>query len=75
MTNKYNIEKDWLYDQYINKKKSTRQIAKEIGCSSRMIPYYLNKFNILARTKSECLLLRSHNLVENTLNFTTKNGL
>ena len=45
----------WLYNQYINLKKSSLQIAKECECSKPVILYYLKKFNIDRRQGSEAL--------------------
>lgn len=44
------ITKNWLEDEYINKEKSTYQIAKEINYSASVINYFLKKFNIPARS-------------------------
>lgn len=45
--------KDWLYDQYWNKNKSSPQIAKECNVSKTIILRNLKKFNIKRRTSSQ----------------------
>lgn len=47
------IQKDFLYQKYVLKKKSTYQIADESGCCSETIRKQLIKFNIPRRTQSE----------------------
>jgi len=42
---KYNISKEWLYDQYINQEKTSQQIASIIGCCQRTIHQDKNKNN------------------------------
>lgn len=45
--------KDWLYNQYINNKKSTFEIAEICGCSEVTIWRWLKRFNIKTRSLSE----------------------
>jgi len=47
------IDKDWLKDQYIVKKKSTNQIAKEMGIDVKTILRKIRKYGITKRTLSE----------------------
>lgn len=47
---KLNISKDFLYQEYITNKKSTYQIAKQIGCTASTIGDYL-KINNIKRIK------------------------
>ncbi len=47
------ISKKFLIKEYINKRKSSNLIAKEIGCNYGCILLKLKKFNIKMRTKSE----------------------
>jgi len=47
------MDEDWLFEQYINKKKSTCKISKEIECSQRTILNWLKRFNIPIRSLSE----------------------
>lgn len=49
------IDKEWLENQYINQKRNTNQIAKELGCSSGFVYSYLKKYDIKIRSKSEVL--------------------
>ena len=49
------LTKDFLIKEYIVNKKSTYQIAKEIGCSHSNILNYLKKYNIKTRTQGEAL--------------------
>ena len=55
MSNKNKIlqSKEWLYDQYINQKKSASKIANEIGCQQETVSRYLHKYNIALRSHSE----------------------
>jgi hypothetical protein len=46
-------DKEWLYEQYILLKKSTAQIGEEINCGSETIRYWLNKYNIPVRNRTE----------------------
>lgn len=48
--------KDWLYDQYWNKKKSSFEIAKERNVSSSVVRKWMKKFNIPRRSASEASL-------------------
>ena len=43
---KFNISKEFLIEEYINKGKSTREIAKIIECAPTTIKNYLKKYNI-----------------------------
>ena len=47
------LTKQFLEKEYVNNKKSGREIAKEIGCSNSKVYYWLDKFGIDKRTKSE----------------------
>lgn len=49
------LTKSFLIQEYIKNKKSTPQIAREIGCGQMTIWNYLNKFNIPRRTTSESI--------------------
>ena len=40
------LTKKFLIKEYVKNKKSTRKIAKEVGCSYVTISWYLIKFNI-----------------------------
>ena len=51
MTKKFNIERNWLYNQYHNLQKTSLEIAKEIGCCQRTILNHMEKFEIKRRTK------------------------
>jgi len=46
-------EKEWLFDQYINCKKSAFDIAKEWGVRDTAIHYWLKKHGIKGRSISE----------------------
>ena len=50
--NKLN-DKEWLYDQYITKKKGTVQLGKELDCSWSTVLNYIKKHDITIRTTSE----------------------
>jgi hypothetical protein len=46
-------DKEWLYQEYVINKKSTKLIAKEINCSKNTVNNALQKFNIQLRCRSE----------------------
>ena len=46
-------DKNWLYNEYVIKKKSSGEIAKEQGCKPADILYFLGKFGIKRRTIKE----------------------
>jgi len=50
------ITKEFLVEQYINQKKSTNLIGKEIGSSSGDVYYYLKKYGIKLRDKSTLMM-------------------
>ena len=50
-------DKDWLYNQYITRKRSMGDLASEIGTRLGNISYYLRKYNIKLRTKEEYIKL------------------
>ncbi|MFH2043613.1 MAG: DUF559 domain-containing protein [Pseudomonadota bacterium] len=50
---KLNITKQFLIDKYVNKRNSSTQIAKEIGCCHKTILRHLKQWNIQVRTNSE----------------------
>lgn len=52
---KFYKNKDWLIEQYLNQKKSARQIGKEYNIGKTTILEQLKKFNIPRRTISEAL--------------------
>lgn len=49
----HSITKKWLYTQYITKKRSTHDIAEEVGTYANKIRRELKKFGIPLRSKSE----------------------
>jgi hypothetical protein len=60
---KHNIDKDWLIEQYVTLRKSTTDIAKEIGCGTKTIRDNLLRFGVILRNNSESHLL-SDNKIE-----------
>ena len=46
---KYDISKEFLFEEYINKNRSTHQIAKDFGCHPCVILRDLKKFNIILK--------------------------
>lgn len=42
-------DKDFLYNEYIIKKKTKKQISEEIGCNRKTLDNWMNKFNIESR--------------------------
>ena len=49
-TEPINIDKDWLREQYVEEKRSTRDIANEVGCGCYVIQKRLHKWNIPVRS-------------------------
>ena len=45
--------KDWLYEEYVVKGRTSVDIAKELNCSSNCVCVNLKKHNIVIRTKSQ----------------------
>ncbi|CAM3639958.1 hypothetical protein [Mesobacillus zeae] len=45
----YNVDSEWLRIEYVDKKRSTRDIAEEVGCSSKHIAKQLHKHAIPIR--------------------------
>lgn len=67
---KYNITKKFLIEEYIGKKKSLRQIAKETRCSKVPIVSRLKEYSIKIRTIEEANEIRGINeLKEKNPNF------
>lgn len=63
------LTKSFLTKEYIEKKKSTHQIAKEVDCSFSTISLFLIKHNIKPRTKSEAQLGNAnHMYIDNRTN-------
>lgn len=58
--NKLYRNKEWLFEQYINKKKSMSDIAKICNVSSSTIRKWLIKFDIKIRTYSEASKGKKH---------------
>ena len=59
--NKKYHNKKWLYDQYINKKKSCEKIGKEINTTPNTIHNWLKRFNIERRDKSKAQKIGQNN--------------
>lgn len=45
--------KEWLFKQYVELKRTTTDIAKEIGCANSTVFFTLNRLNIPRRTRSQ----------------------
>ena len=52
------LGEDYFIEEYLNKKRSTGEIAKELGASQPSIGYWLRKYNIPRRNNSECQILK-----------------
>lgn len=50
---KFNITKDFLLEEFVNKGKSTFEIAKEVGCFPTQIRRLLKKYGIPVRDRSD----------------------
>jgi len=76
MPAKINIDKDFLYKEYIVNKKSSIDIAEKIGCAKRTILLSLREHNIPIRTIKEALHVSTKILSERKyLNILTKDFL
>ena len=51
-------DREWLYDQYVNQKKTFIQIATECGVAKATIKYWLYKLEVPTRHGSEAMKLR-----------------
>ena len=60
----YYRDKNWLFDQYVNEKKSIREIAKICNVSFMPISDYLKKFDIKTRSQPEASLEWKKNQIE-----------
>lgn len=54
---KLNLDRDTLYDLYINQQLTSKEIAEIFGCTSKSIRNYLTKFNIPVRQNGEAVKL------------------
>lgn len=54
------ITKQFLTREYIKKKRSVSEIAKELGCSNNKVTYWLQKHSINRRTISEAIYTKSN---------------
>ena len=64
-TSKAYRDPNWLFDQYVNNKRSSGDIAKLCGCGRTTIRTYLNRFNVP---------IRSHKEISNSKEFKEKIG-
>jgi len=56
-------EETWLQNQYLGRKKSAPEIARELGVDICTVRYWMNKFSIFARSHSMVMSLRRKNCV------------
>ena len=54
---KLNIDKETLYDLYINKKLTSKECAEIFGCTSKSIRNYLSLYDIPIRQNGEAVKL------------------
>ena len=54
------IEKKYLKSQYLDKKKSAKQIAALLDCSENKVNYWLDKHGIKKRSVSEAVYIKSN---------------
>lgn len=54
---KLNLDRDTLYDLYINQQLTSKEVAEIFGCTSKSIRNYLIKYNIPVRQGSEAVKL------------------
>lgn len=50
--------KEWLYNEYVTKKRSSQEIASEFGCKDSNILYFLRKYDLPIRTVSEARVIK-----------------
>jgi DNA-binding CsgD family transcriptional regulator len=50
MENKY-MNKEWLTEEYVANKKTSRQISRELKVSRKMINVFLLKFDLIKRSQ------------------------
>ena len=53
-------DEDWLRQQYVEERKSIREIASECNVQSRTIAYWLKKLNVVTRSISKSMEGRRH---------------
>jgi len=46
-------DKEWLYNEYVTKRRSSQEIASDFGCKDANILYFLRKHHLPIRTVSE----------------------
>ena len=56
--NSLNINKEELYDLYVNKLLTSEEVAKVYNCSSKTIRNWLKRYNIPIRQNSEAVKLQ-----------------
>ena len=54
---KLNLDRDTLYDLYINQQLTSKEVAEIFGCTSKCIRNYLIKYNIPVRQASDAIKL------------------
>lgn len=54
------ITKQILEELYIEKGMSVKQIASTVGCSSNKIIYWMTKFELMRRSRSDAVYLKHH---------------
>lgn len=64
---KLNIDKNVLYDLYVNQQLSSTEIGKIFDCSHRTILNYLKRYDIKARSFSEANIIFANNRTEEDL--------
>lgn len=56
--NKKEIDKDLLYDLYVNQELTSEEVAEILGCTSKTVRNYLHRFNIPIRPNGEAVKLQ-----------------
>ena len=54
---KLNLDRDTLYDLYINQQLTSKEVAEIFGCTSKSIRNYLIKYNIPVRQNGDAVKL------------------
>ena len=54
---KLNLNKDLLYDLYVNQKLTSKEVGKIFDCSSKAVRNYLKAYDIPVRPNAEAVAL------------------
>jgi len=55
LSNKPYKDEQWIYNEYITKNRSARELSKELGVSYKLIQIYVEKFGHTVRNETRIL--------------------